>query len=153
MVTITSNSPEETFQLGVSWAREMESGWIVGLSGDLGAGKTQLVKGLAAGWGIKERIASPTFNLMHEHETATEQLIHMDLYRLETPDAIWDAGLAEYLQSPSPGWVIVEWIDRWTQSTLRDRTRVPDMKKPFRWIQIEGDLEQERTIVYEDFRD
>lgn len=57
----------------------MEPGWIVGLSGDLGAGKTQLVKGLAAGWEIKGRVASPTFNLLHEHETATEPLIHMDL--------------------------------------------------------------------------
>ena len=153
MVTIISNSPEETFQLGLTWAKEMEPGWVVGLTGDLGAGKTQLVKGLAAGWQIQGRVASPTFNLMHEHATASQPLIHMYLYRLESPDAIWDAGLAEYLQSPSSGWVIVEWIDRWTQISLKDRTEVPDVHKPFRWIQIEGDLEQERTIVYEDFRD
>ena len=131
----------------------MEPGWIVGLSGDLGAGKTQLVKGLAAGWEIKGRVASPTFNLLHEHETATEPLIHMDLYRLESPEAIWDAGLAEYLQSLPSGWVIVEWIDRWTQTTLKDRTEIPDIQKPFRWIQIDGDLDEQRTITYEDFRD
>lgn len=153
MVTIISNSPEDTFQLGLRWAEELKSGWIVGLSGHLGAGKTQLVKGLAAGWKIKGRISSPTFTLIHEHEAAIGRVFHMDLYRLDSPEAVWDAGLVEYLQSPMQGWVIVEWIDRWTQSSLQNRTEVPDIKKPFRWIQIEGDLEQERTITYEDFRD
>lgn len=153
MVTIISNSPEETFQLGLRWANELEPGWVVGLSGDLGAGKTQLVKGLAAGWGIKGRISSPTFTLIHEHEAAPSKVFHMDLYRLDSPEAIWDAGIAEYLQTPMQGWVIVEWIDRWTQSSLKNRTETPDIKKPFRWIHIEGDLELERTITYEDFRD
>ncbi len=152
MVTITSNSPEETFELGARWAEQFEPGWIIGLSGDLGAGKTQLVKGLAKGWNIQARISSPTFSLLHEYETPDGKLIHMDLYRLESMDAIWGAGLGDYLQSTPEGWVLVEWIDRWTQSTLKERTCDPEISKPFRWIHIEGDLEQQRTITYEDFR-
>lgn len=153
MDTITSNSPEATHQLGVKWAEEMEPGWVVGLSGDLGAGKTQLVKGLAQGWKIQGRVASPTFTLMHEYQVENGTLYHLDLYRLETPDAIWDAGMAEYLRVPMPGWVIVEWIDRWTMEELHHRTRIPDVKKPFRWVHIQGDLDMQRMISYEDFRD
>ena len=153
MVTIISNSPEETFQLGQRWAKGLEPGWIVGLSGDLGAGKTQLVKGLAKGWDIKGHISSQTFTLIHEHEAEQGVVFHMDLYRLETRDAIWEAGLAEYIQTPVQGWVMIEWINRWTQSNLKNQQEIPDVKKPFRWIHIEGDLDQKRTIAYEDFRD
>src|SRR6185436_13372492 len=66
--TLISRSAEETSSLGEVWGRELESGWVVGLSGDLGAGKTQLVKGVAAGIGIQSRITSPTFNLIHIYE-------------------------------------------------------------------------------------
>lgn len=153
MVTITSNSPEATHELGLKWAGEMEQGWIVGLSGDLGAGKTQLVKGLAEGWKIQDPVASPTFTLIHEYRAEKATIYHLDLYRLESQDAIWDAGMAEYLRSPMPGWVMVEWIDRWTIESLQQHTRVPDVKKPFRWVHIDGDLDNQRRISYEDFRD
>ena len=65
MDTFISNSAEETFGLGQRWAAELRPGWVIGLIGDLGTGKTQLVKGLAAGLGIKDMIHSPTFALLH----------------------------------------------------------------------------------------
>jgi len=153
MDTITSNSPEETYQYGLRWSRDLAPGWIIGLSGDLGAGKTQLVKGLAKGWGMQGRVSSPTFTLIHEYDTPSDTIHHLDLYRLESADAIWDAGLADYLRTSMPGWVIAEWIDRWTGESLLHRTQAPDVKHPFRWIHIEGDTDNARVIHYEDFRD
>ena len=64
MDTITSNSPESTLALGEQWATEARPGWVIGLDGDLGAGKTHLVKGIARGLGITEPITSPTFTLV-----------------------------------------------------------------------------------------
>ena len=68
MVTITSKSPEETFALGKRWAGEVKTGWVIGLDGNLGSGKTQLVKGIAKGLSIAETITSPTFTLAAEYE-------------------------------------------------------------------------------------
>ena len=61
MDTITSNSPEATLALGEQWAATARPGWVIGLEGDLGAGKTHLVKGIARGLGITGPITSPTF--------------------------------------------------------------------------------------------
>ena len=71
MDTFISNNPEETFGLGQRWAAELRPGWIVGLIGDLGTGKTQLVKGIAAGLGIPGTVTSPTFALLQEHDDGT----------------------------------------------------------------------------------
>ena len=67
MATFISHSPEETAALGEQWGRAAASGWLIGLSGDLGAGKTQLVKGLARGLGSSARVHSPTFALLNEY--------------------------------------------------------------------------------------
>jgi tRNA threonylcarbamoyladenosine biosynthesis protein TsaE len=153
MATIISNSPEETRALGLAWAREMDPGWIVGLTGDLGSGKTQLVKGLAEGWNIRGQIASPTFNILHEHRADRGTLFHLDLYRLDSPEAIWDAGIADYFREPLQGWVIAEWVERWIQDDSMAESGQPDVCRPFRWVHIAGDFGQKRTIEYEDFRD
>ena len=68
MVSFISNSPEETFELGRQWASDVSSGWIIGLMGDLGTGKTQLIKGLSVGMGIEAIVSSPTFSLLQEHD-------------------------------------------------------------------------------------
>ena len=67
MATFISHSPAETESLGESWGRAAQHGWVVGLTGDLGAGKTQLVKGIARGLGIVARVHSPTFTLVNEY--------------------------------------------------------------------------------------
>ena len=92
MATIISSSPEETLVIGEGWATEAHAGWVIGLDGDLGAGKTQLVKGIARGLGIAEPVNSPTFTLICEYE-GTMKLNHLDFYRLQNDDQIIAAGL------------------------------------------------------------
>src|SRR5260370_13686886 len=106
-----SHSPAETEALGESWGREAQDGWIIGLTGDLGAGKTQLVKGIARGLGIASRVHSPTFTLVNIYSCGRLSLFHLDLYRLETRAQIAPAGLAEYF--PAEGVTVVEWAERW----------------------------------------
>jgi len=88
MVTCISRSPEETLALGEAWGRAAEPGWIIGLTGELGSGKTQLIKGLARGLGITVPVLSPTFVLVHEYLGGRLPLFHLDLYRLETLEQI-----------------------------------------------------------------
>src|SRR6185295_127395 len=112
MVTFISKSPEETIALGEKWGQDAKSGWLIGLRGDLGAGKTQLVKGLARGLGVQVRVHSPSFALVNEYSDGRLTLFHLDLYRLENAEQIVGAGLDEYLLKPR-GITVVEWIDRW----------------------------------------
>src|SRR5262245_13521892 len=98
MAMFISHSPAETESLGASWARTLAAGSLIGLCGDLGSGKTQLVKGLARGLGIPGRIHSPTFSLVNIYPGGSLTLFHLDLYRLETPEQIRAAGLEEYLR-------------------------------------------------------
>ena len=104
MLTSISHSPAETEALGEAWGRAAKSGWVIALVGDLGAGKTQFVKGLARGLGITGRVHSPTFTLVNIYPSGRLPLFHLDLYRLETREQIVAAGLEEYL---SPAGVTV----------------------------------------------
>ena len=110
MATFISHSAAETEALGESWAAEARRGWVIGLSGDLGAGKTQLVKGLARGLGVTERVHSPTFALVNQYTTGRLPLFHLDLYRLETPKQIHSAGLEDFLQPD--GVAVIEWVEK-----------------------------------------
>lgn len=110
MPTFISHSPTETESLGEVWGREGTRGWVIALSGDLGAGKTQLVKGIARGLGVTTRVHSPTFTLVNEYSGGRLRLFHLDLYRLETPKQIHGAGLEEYLQPD--GVTVIEWAER-----------------------------------------
>src|SRR6266576_1465391 len=112
MATVISHSPAETESVGEEWGRAALSGWVIGLSGDLGAGKTQLLKGLARGLGAVDRIHSPTFALINEYDSGRLPLFHLDLYRLDTRDQIIGAGLEPYFYRP-PGVTVVEWAERW----------------------------------------
>lgn len=105
-----SHSPAETESLGERWGRAAQRGLVIALSGDLGAGKTQLVKGIARGLGVTARVHSPTFTLVNEYTGGRLQLFHLDLYRLETRAQILSAGLEEYLQPA--GVAVIEWAER-----------------------------------------
>ena len=148
MVTFISKSPEETLALGEQWGREARPGWLVGLTGDLGAGKTQLVKGIARGLGITERVHSPTFALVNEYRGGRRPLFHLDLYRLETRAQIVSAGLEEYVCALT-GVVAVEWVERWFDS-ITDAQRACSAGISVRFVRIEAPAEAERRIVYED---
>jgi len=110
MATYISHSPAETEALGERWGRAARSGLVLCLSGDLGAGKTQLVKGLARGLGVTARVHSPTFTLVNEYAGGRLRLFHLDLYRLETPAQILSAGIEEFLQPD--GVAVIEWAER-----------------------------------------
>lgn len=112
MDTFISRSPADTIALGARLGTMARPGWVIGITGDLGAGKTQLVKGIAESLGIRDRIQSPTFALVAEHRGGRWPLFHIDLYRLETTAQIVSAGLEEYLFS-TEGLVAVEWYERW----------------------------------------
>jgi tRNA threonylcarbamoyladenosine biosynthesis protein TsaE len=166
MATKISLSPAETEALGEAWGRDAKSGWVIGLVGDLGAGKTQLVKGLARGLGITARIHSPTFTLVNIYPGGRLTLFHLDLYRLDSPEQIIAAGLEEYLNPD--GVTVIEWAERW----FRKKSKVQSLKSkvgeqgkgedasritrhaprttPLRWVQIETLSETTRQITYED---
>ena len=137
MPVIVTNSPDETLRLGEQWGRGAQPGWVIALTGDLGAGKTQLVKGIAGGLGITSRIQSPTFTLVHEYRKGRLPLYHIDLYRLDTVEQVFAAGLEDYFRQ-NDGVTVVEWAERYPL-------------KPQLRARIETVAESQRRITYEDF--
>ena len=140
MATFISHSPAETESLGELLGREAQRGLVFALSGDLGAGKTQLVKGIARGLGVTSRVHSPTFTLVNEYSGGRLRLFHLDLYRLETRAQILSAGLQEHLQPD--GVAVIEWAERMTI----DEWRMTNVRR----VQIEVLGETDRRIIYED---
>src|ERR1051325_10715389 len=153
MATFISSSPEETESLGQSWGITARHGQVIGLSGDLGTGKTQLVKGLARGLGVKAQVHSPSFALVHEYTDGRLPLFHIDLYRLQSPSQVIGAGLEEYFYNP-PGVTVIEWVERWgaPPDAMRYQQSPPDdAPLAYREVNIETLSETERLIHYEDF--
>ena len=118
-LTILS-SIEASQALGESWAANLTGGEIFALHGVLGAGKTQLVKGLARGLGFEGDVTSPTFTIIHEYRGGRLPLYHIDLYRIRSEKEAVDLGLEEYL--PGDGVTVIEWPDR-IPSLLPPQTR------------------------------
>jgi tRNA threonylcarbamoyladenosine biosynthesis protein TsaE len=107
---ITSNSEQETRSIASALARDLAMGSVLLLSGDLGAGKTAFVRGLAEGLGIDaDDVTSPTFTIVHEYRGGRLPLIHVDLYRLDRAD-LDEIGLDQDLAAT--GVVAVEWAER-----------------------------------------
>jgi len=157
MATFISHSPAETQSLGERWGQAAQSGLIIGLSGELGAGKTQFVKGLARGLGIAARVHSPTFTLVNEYGGGRLRLFHLDLYRLETSGQIVAAGLEEFLHPD--GVTIIEWAEKWfgKHSTPINREQAFNIQHStsnfgkVRQVNFEIVGETEREIIYDDF--
>lgn len=117
---ILVNSAEEMQALGREMAAGLEGGEVVGLVGDLGAGKTHLVQGILQGLGAGDPAASPTFSLVHEHTDGRVPVAHFDFYRMKTPEEAWGMGWDEYLESGSV--LLVEWADRFDGSLMPEDT-------------------------------
>ena len=103
-------SVEETWEVARRLAAELGPGDVVCLEGDLGAGKTTFVQGLAAAMGVGGRVISPTFCLVSEHRGGERLLVHMDLYRLRGEDDVLSIGWEDYLAAGAI--IAVEWPDR-----------------------------------------
>ena len=146
MATFISHSPAETGSLGERWGRAAQRGLVIGLSGDLGAGKTRLVKGIARGLGITARVHSPTFTLVNEYGGGRLRLFHLDLYRLETRGQMVSAGLEEFLQPD--GVTVIEWAEK----MVNEEWRMKNEEKPRRMIFVKIEIlgESERKIIYDD---
>lgn len=113
---IITKSENETFEFAKNFAKKLKGGEVIGLIGDLGAGKTVFTKGLAEGLGIKDNVSSPTFVVMKIYSTQNpkskiQNLIHIDAYRLESENDLKNIGLDEYLNNDDCV-IIVEWVDR-----------------------------------------
>ena len=152
MPTFISHSPAETESLGETFGRAAKRGFVFALSGELGAGKTQLVKGLARGLGITARVHSPTFTLVNEYAGGRLKLFHLDLYRLETHEQVLSAGIREFLQPD--GVAVIEWAERiFAGEHPTSNIQHPTSALPanVRRVMIEVLNETERKIIYDDF--
>ncbi len=108
MLDKITSSPAETETAGEEFGRELRHGDLILLAGDLGAGKTTFVRGVARGAGSAAHVASPTFQLVRVY-SGPLQIAHVDLYRLEAGAELMELGLEELLDQ---GAVLVEWGDR-----------------------------------------
>lgn len=109
---IISHSPEQTQRLGVRLGSLLKSGDVLCLSGEMGVGKTVFAAGLGNGWGAKNPLTSPTYNLIHEHrrDKDSQRLYHLDCYRLESALDAESIGFDELLDGR--GILILEWPER-----------------------------------------
>ncbi len=105
-----SANEQETEALGAELVRRLPPGSVFALEGDLGAGKTCLVRGLAHALGITQPVTSPTFAIVNSYQGTHATLVHMDLYRLSGPDEALDMGFDEYLTPDA--YVCIEWPSR-----------------------------------------
>ena len=109
MLMIT-NSAAETRVLGENLASRLKAGDVVILEGELGAGKSELARGIAKGLGVTETVTSPSFTILNVYESGRCPLYHFDWYRLESEDELYELGMDEYLGGD--GIALVEWPDR-----------------------------------------
>lgn len=107
--TVETRSAEETLALARRLATELRPCDVVALSGELGAGKTVFVQGVARALGCEQAVTSPTFTIIHEYRTQPP-LFHVDLYRLNTEQEALDVGIEDYLRGD--GICLVEWAER-----------------------------------------
>lgn len=134
MATFTSNSPGETEALGREFARNVARGDIVALSGELGAGKTQFVKGFVAGIGCNAAVTSPTFTLIHEYSGGRLPVYHFDFFRIMDRQSAERLGLDDYFCGD--GVSVVEWADKFPELIPNGAT----------WISFALKSETQRTI-------
>lgn len=136
----TTNSPEETIALGVQLAPMLRDRRIVLLHGDLGAGKTTMVKGIAEAFEAAEEedVTSPTFTLVHEYRGPERTLYHIDLYRLETQRELDSLGL-EDLMNEEGNILLIEWGDKFPRLVAMQDAEI--------LIEREGETERRITLT------
>lgn len=135
MQTFYSKCEKDTEAVGESFAAGLEGGAVIAMYGDLGAGKTAFVRGMARGLGLECRVSSPTFTIVNEY-LGQRELIHFDMYRLSSADELFDIGWEDYI---SRGAVCaVEWSENVEEAFFGDEIKVT--------IEKLGDSERKITI-------
>ena len=131
-----SASEQDTEALGRALVQRLQPGAVVAFTGDLGAGKTAFVRGMAQGLGIPQRVTSPTFAIVNEYEGGRLPLFHFDMYRLNSADDLFDIGWEDYLSRG--GVCAVEWSENVMDALPEDTV----------WVRIarEGDTGRSITI-------
>ena len=133
-----SNSPQDTEALGAALAQVCWPGCTVAFRGDLGAGKTAFVRGMAQGLGITDRVTSPTFTIVNEYTGGRLPLFHFDLYRLGGAEELFDIGWDDFLARG--GICAVEWSET-IQEVLEPETIYVDLRR--------GESQESRVITIE----
>ncbi|HIT31847.1 MAG TPA: tRNA (adenosine(37)-N6)-threonylcarbamoyltransferase complex ATPase subunit type 1 TsaE [Candidatus Enterenecus stercoripullorum] len=134
-----TRSPEETRALGERLAQVLGPGTVVAFTGDLGAGKTAFISGMARGLGIQEWVTSPTFTIVNEYEGGRLPLFHFDMYRLGSAEELFHIGWEDYLARG--GICAVEWSENVAEAIEDDAVRVDIARgedENSRVIRIEG---------------
>ena len=137
MAEFISHSQLDTEEVGRKLAEKLPGGSVVAMYGDLGAGKTAFVRGMARGMGLSCRVSSPTFTIVNEY-LGERELIHFDMYRLSSADELFDIGWEDYL---SRGAVCaVEWSENVQDAFFGDEVvvRIEKLNDTDRKITIEG---------------
>ena len=137
MTEFITNSELETEQLGERLAKAVSGGAVIAMYGDLGAGKTAFVRGMARGMGLTCRVSSPTFTIVNEY-LGERELIHFDMYRLSGAEELFDIGWEDYI---SRGAVcVVEWSENVQDAFFGDEIKVTidKLSDTGRRLRIEG---------------
>ena len=119
---IITNSAAETRELGKRLAEKLKAGDVILLTGELGAGKSELARGIAKGLGVAETGTSPSFTILNVYESGRTPLYHFDWYRLESEEELYELGMDEYLGGD--GIALVEWPERCPDANPADCLRV-----------------------------
>ena len=137
MAEFISHSQLETEELGRKLAEKLPGGSVVAMYGDLGAGKTAFVRGMARGMGLSCRVSSPTFTIVNEY-LGERELIHFDMYRLSSADELFDIGWEDYLSRNAV--CAVEWSENVQDAFFGDEVvvRIEKLNDTDRKITIEG---------------
>ena len=137
MAEFISHSQLETEEVGRKLAEKLPGGSVVAMYGDLGAGKTAFVRGMARGMGLSCRVSSPTFTIVNEY-LGERELIHFDMYRLSSADELFDIGWEDYLSRNAV--CAVEWSENVQDAFFGDEivVRIEKLNDTDRKILIEG---------------
>lgn len=136
MGTQVLRSPEDTEALAFALALGATEGECFALVGDLGAGKTLFVKGLARGLGFEGEVTSPTFSLVHEYRGGRLDLFHFDFYRIDSSAELLAIGWDDYLETG--GVVAAEWADRFPEL----------MPAETRWLRFTAEADGSRVVAF-----
>ncbi|MCL2567842.1 MAG: tRNA (adenosine(37)-N6)-threonylcarbamoyltransferase complex ATPase subunit type 1 TsaE [Oscillospiraceae bacterium] len=137
-MTVVTHSARETEELGKTLAKQLRPRTVLAFTGDLGAGKTTLTRGIAAGLGITVPVTSPTYTIVNEYHEGTPPLIHFDMYRLSSPDELFEIGWEDYLQQNAI--LAIEWSENIAAALPPDTVyiRIEQVGETSRKITITG---------------